>query len=322
MKPCMIAIELFLAAVGVMDDPLSYESQRKKAIKTGQPLVVFNKCDPVMVPFRVLFAESPPTGLSGYPYPCVIVSIARAGELYWLATLPSNATVDQIEKAIAERKGMKVVSQQAVPFEDSSNTFSRSRWYSILAALPGVADADLKGVGLTPYERALWTQEIATTNNAPRISRVDRRLVPLSANGISWLVPGGMQHATSGYYSNLYKYVPAGQRDYQMRLPVKNSFGSYQHELGLVREYPGGTLFVDVLSTDMGVFEVRAREKVGREWISYVVAKDAANRPAGYTGLKQSCASCHSAPDGPGTGGYAAPLVPGSDTVFSDGLFP
>lgn len=90
-----------------------------------------------------------------------------------------------------------------------------------------------------------------------------------------------------------------------------------QVEFGVVRTYPDGARFDDVLSYKGVVFEHRVREKVGGKWASSVAYKDPAARPPGYAGLKVSCASCH---DRAGTGGYAAGLVPGGDTVFSDPL--
>jgi cytochrome c len=65
------------------------------------------------------------------------------------------------------------------------------------------------------------------------------------------------------------------------------------------------------------MFEHRVRSKDSGRWYSRIEYVDEAARPDGYTGLKVSCASCHSEA---GTGKYNDGLVPGGDTVLSDPL--
>lgn len=100
-----------------------------------------------------------------------------------------------------------------------------------------------------------------------------------------------------------------------MKLRIVEEFT--QKEYGIVRTYPDGVRFDDVLKYKGVVFEHRVREKKNGVWSSRVVFEDKDARPPGYTGLKVTCASCH---DQAGSGGYAEGLVPGGDTVFSDPL--
>jgi hypothetical protein len=118
-----------------------------------------------------------------------------------------------------------------------------------------------------------------------------------------------------GWKSDLYRYVPYEPDHWIGDISVLNSFNNFQKNRGHLRSYPDGTEFHDVLSKDDVVFEHRIREKVNGKWESYVAYKNVDARPEGYTGLTQSCASCH---EKAGTGGYAVGLVPGGDTVLSD----
>ena len=58
--------------------------------------------------------------------------------------------------------------------------------------------------------------------------------------------------------------------------------------------FPEGTVAVDALfNSDGKIFEIRSQTKGKKDWTSKVVYKNPNNFPAGYKGLKQSCASCH-----------------------------
>lgn len=162
--------------------------------------------------------------------------------------------------------------------------------------------------GLQTYQRARYTQSIATRNDRPAIDSV-----PRTRTLEKWQVSGGMEGLT-GWKSTTYALIPKAHTQWTGYIQVKNSFGYFQPELGYLREFPNGTLFVDLLSHEGKVFELRAAEKQGGQWRRYVAFKDESARPAGYYGLKVTCASCHSKA---GQGDYAAPLNPGGDTVFS-----
>ena len=170
--------------------------------------------------------------------------------------------------------------------------------------------------GLARYQRARYAQRIATTNGSPSIGAIAR-----SSMIEKWRVSGGME-GISGWKSDVYKLVPKEPNTRQERIPVFNGSND-QYEWGWVRTYHPGTRFFDCLSnTKTGkVFELRERHlDEDRAWRSEVVFRDVGERPAGYHGLKVTCSSCHNHASGPGTGGYAAALVPGSDTIFSDKL--
>lgn len=164
--------------------------------------------------------------------------------------------------------------------------------------------------GLQRYRRARRTQSIAVVNGRDSIQAVSR--FGLEAK---WHVPGGML-GVEGWRSDLYRLVPNAPRVWVANIDVLNSMGYFQANRGYRRAYPAGTYFADVLSHKGKVFEVRYAEKRDDgTWDRYVAFKDAAARPAGYHGLQQRCASCHSEA---GTGVYGAGLVPGGDTVISD----
>jgi hypothetical protein len=168
--------------------------------------------------------------------------------------------------------------------------------------------------GAVEYRAATHTQSIATTDGVPRVNAVH-----ITWTDKDWHQSGGML-GLKGFVSRKFKLVPApGVSHTLARMPVKNSFGNYQHEWGIDRAYPDGTRFDDVLyNAATGViFEHRVREKLAGKWGSRVVHKDPDARPVGYTGLKKACSECHSAC---GTGDYGVALVPGGDTVFSDPL--
>ena len=196
-----------------------------------------------------------------------------------------------------------------------------------LAAL--IADVSRKPAGQQGYvvpnglyimPRARFTQRISKLLNR-QTGRFEDQIVPVPRTETEsrWQVSGGMEGLT-GWKSDRYAHWPAMPRVWVGNIAVLNSHGIYQQNRGWKREYPIGTFFLDVLSTDRGIFEVRRREKTAERWESTVEYRDHEARPEGYHGLKQACASCHNTTTGPGTGGYAAGLVSGSDTIFSHGF--
>lgn len=167
--------------------------------------------------------------------------------------------------------------------------------------------------GLVKYSRARLTQSIATTNGRPSID-----LVPIRSLEAHWRQPGGLQDVPRGMWrSDLYKFIAAGGWTWLDRLPVKNSFGFFQRELGHTRAYADGTFFADVLSNREGqVFEVRYREKVNGRWENSIAYRERSARPKGFFRIKlRQCHICH---DQAGSGGYGTGLVPGGDGVLSD----
>jgi hypothetical protein len=160
-----------------------------------------------------------------------------------------------------------------------------------------------------------YTQSVYQLYDRDRIDRVSR--AGLEAH---WHTSGGMV-GIAGVVSKKYRLVPAGGWSKVGTIQVLNSRGYSQPVRAIVRHYPDGSRFDDVLYYQGQVFEHRVRIKAKGVWKSSIIYTDVSARPPGYAGLKQSCSSCH---DQAGTGKYAsdsAPgLVPGGDGVISDPL--
>lgn len=165
------------------------------------------------------------------------------------------------------------------------------------------------------------------TNITQSISILDERdtILPVPIKKLDdkrWHQPGGLDRVDHTLYSScVYRTVlnESRIRTWIGNIGVKNSFGYIQQNRGIIREYPIGTRFDEVLTNTQTnrVFEQRTREKSRDGWLSVVNYSDPESRPNGYTGLTVSCSSCHNSA---GTGGYATGLVPGGDTVLSDPL--
>lgn len=174
-------------------------------------------------------------------------------------------------------------------------------------------------VDAVEYTPAYYTQSVfrlAPNFNAVAVPTI-RRVAIKELPDRRWLRSGGMLGVKDELYTST-KYRSGGPPTYKVELiPVKNSSGFYQQELGLTRIYPEGARFDDILSNEWGVvFEHRMRIKGdGGKWQSEVLYRDVLARPKGYEGLKTTCASCHNEA---GTGDYGVGLVPGGDTVLSD----
>ncbi len=205
----------------------------------------------------------------------------------------------------------------------------------IAAALAFVAPAQEAGAvrpslpaNAKRYEPEQYTQSLSKLNDRPTI---ERTRIDKMAN-TDWHQSGGIR-GLKDVTSEKFRTNTAPHR--VELVTVKNGFvrtdlgelakkgqvrGKVveeitQREFGIVRTYPDGTRFDDVLRYKGETFEHRMREKRAGLWVSKVLFKDATKYPPGYTGLTVTCASCH---EQAGTGGYAEGLVPGGDSVFSD----
>jgi hypothetical protein len=167
--------------------------------------------------------------------------------------------------------------------------------------------------GSERYREATVTQSIFVLDNMDTI-----RPVPVSSLESKWHQSGGMDGLT-GWRSEKWRLVPEpGVHNALGRIGVKNSYGYTQHHVGLVRSYPVGSRFDDLLyGPDGRLFEHRSRRKQTKGWVSELLYENEEARPKGYSGLKVSCMSCHGES---GSGKYGAGLVPGGDTVLSDPL--
>lgn len=172
--------------------------------------------------------------------------------------------------------------------------------------------------GAVKFASAKDTQSIYVLTDANNQSWniIDR--FPINKLEDKWRVSGGMI-GIKGWKSDKYYTPPKGKdvETWTEYVDVTNSFGYTQKNKAIVRKYPDGTRFDDILSVDGIVFEHRVRMKQEGAWRSSVVYEDKSSRPEGYNGLRQSCSSCHREA---GTGKYASGLVPGGDTVLSHPL--
>lgn len=166
------------------------------------------------------------------------------------------------------------------------------------------------------YDPARFTQSLSQTRpvGSPFFVRQTLAVRIADLPDTDWHQSGGM-HGIRGVTSLKYRLGDA--RSAYAPIPVKNTFGYHQAEMGIVRTYPDGTRFDDVLYYRGKVFEHRTRQKADGAWSNTVAYKDEAARPPGYTGLKVTCASCHNRS---GKGDYGLGLNPGGDGVFSDPL--
>lgn len=271
-----------------------YATAYAEASKTGRPLVVFVNTSSRKIQGCVTVRVD---ALNGDPTPRVFATNidAKTGH---------SGPVDSSDESILATV-QRTVSRQAIPFrlpsaERDADDLGRRAWPKSVPFPEGAIR----------YRPSRFTQEIAVTNDRDRITPVPRsRLLA------KWHQSGGME-GISGYRSDLYKLLADEPRTGIVNIPVWNG-SNYQNNRGWRRDYADGTKFFDVLSnTETGkVFELRMAEKKSGEWTRKVIFSDHAERPMGYTGLSQSCASCH---DEAGSGNYGVGLVPGSDTIISD----
>lgn len=167
-------------------------------------------------------------------------------------------------------------------------------------------------------------EKFTSAKNTQAIGILDERdfirPVPITALESKWQSPGGLE-GVQGWTQQKYRFVPSQRqvRRWIGNIGVRNSSGYIQQNRGLLRDYPDGTRFDEVLTNSRTgvVFEHRVREKIAGVWKSEVHHKDEENFPTGYTGLKVTCSSCHGQA---GSGEYGVGLIPGGDTVLSDPL--
>lgn len=185
--------------------------------------------------------------------------------------------------------------------------------------------------GAKGYTGASWTQSIFVLNDRDvirpfRIRKMDDR---------RWHQPGGLEGLT-GWRSDKYRTLPQKLRPRYWigNVTVENGIwtGRYkadgkpqnyeQQNRGMLRQYPDGTRFDEVLVNvalqPEQVFEHRVREKHDGKWLSDIVYRNPKARPEGYQPVSLTqCAGCHTEA---GTGKYNDGLVPGGDGVLSDPL--
>ncbi len=219
----------------------------------------------------------------------------------------------------------------------AAETFAFHQWGRIpdAAAQPGGPwPPELEfpaGIDPQPYERALYTQEIAITTGTDGIDRDSITRVPRSFLELKWRYSGGLDPKVD-WTSTLYKSKNLKAKHWIGDIVVKNGINKVSYDNGRTWfptayettqkhrghrvEFADGTRFFDVLSTPKGVFEIRERRKVRGKW-DYIVHQEFPERaPAGYAGSMKlkDCRTCHVEA---GTGSYGAGLVPGGDETLS-----
>jgi len=154
--------------------------------------------------------------------------------------------------------------------------------------------------GMKFYRQTRHSQRFANTNGVDGITMVHRDQDDVWQNAetvvnpnriFPFRVSGGMDEA-KGWQSRTAVYVPPGKTIvvWQQRSPVGRE---RQFLPKLHWSYPEGTIFADMLVYERQVFELRMRKKARGEWHSRV-AYVSGVKPPGHTGLKKTCADCHS----------------------------
>lgn len=304
---------LILSPQSVLDADYDYTRAQNRAIEKDQFLVTWVGEPPAFEMDNTETAYSSPW--ADYRSGDVTISGPAAdGKRIYYATI-SRPTRQQVQAALAQAANQLASERSArlkatpFPFPPSSARHDDN----LEAAGPWPEGLD-RPDDMQRYRRAHYTQSIAVVNDRDSITPVDRGALPEK----KWLMSGGLL-GFEGFRSDLYRNSTASRAvPFIANIDVLNSLGYIQQNRGWRRVYPDGSRFMDVLSKNGKVFEVRERRKESGVWKSEVIFEDEKARPIGYTGLGLKCSSCHNGTDGPGTGGYAVGLVPGSDTVFSD----
>lgn len=283
-----------------------------ESIRTGKPLVTFvgmkSFVGGTSLAKDAVVCEADSLG-SEYPAKCVTIGVPSGRRVYWFRTL-ENPTTNLIWVAISQSNGPGPgrESLKARPFAWPLPSARHDD--DLMAAGPWPYDLEFPSE-MKRYKRAEMTQRIAVTNDRDTIEPVSR--LQLDAK---WHQSGGML-GIDDFRSDLYRYLPEPPKVWVGDIAVLNSFGHYQNNRGWKAQFPDGSKFLDVLSKDGDVFEIRERKKEEGRWQSAIVYENEKARPIGYTGLNVSCNSCHKEA---GQGGYAVGLAPGGDGVLSVGF--
>lgn len=268
---------------------LSYSAGMRESISTGLPLVTFIGYEPTPIKGAIVCQAE---RLPGYEDKSIVVSKPEGGSLYWIATvrgLTREPTVAEIEKEVhrplaapfAQSEPLQLPARQTA---DDSPWLSSSETNKIKAIWPEKLQFP---AGLKFYSLAPRYQNLYTMNNG---SFKGRNIDPLHDEHHPFLVSGGMADLT-GWGSMKGLDIPYGKR---IKVWEENTD---VRAFSLVPRwrwrFPTGTVAYDVLYTKAGIFEIRTQERTDDGWATKVLHRDKEAVPSGYTGLQQSCASCH-----------------------------
>ncbi len=234
----------------------------------------------------------------------VVISGRWKKQAQAIYTVLTNPTMQEIKTALAKaQQKYKVEGQIVIPKSLALSFEDRAK----------IVDGDSIEVssllkGMIPYKRAKFTQSIVVENDRDKISKVSRNNLESK-----WHQSGGMLGLD--FQSDVYLNPIAATPDIWVgNIGVLNSDGFIQQNRGYKLLFHNDSKFMDVLSHNGKVFELRQREKTNGKWASSILFESAKHRPRGYVGLTVSCNSCHNQA---GTGGYGSGLVPGGDGVLS-----
>ena len=270
----------------LMSGNIEYEEALTKSVKSGRSLIVFVNCQQHSI--RNAWTTRVDS-LYGDKGPKVLL-VLPDGKTFFKLGVEWNRT--DIEEAVTYREGQ--VSQRAIPFalsdrqsksaqpDDSGPWLSRAESKRVEAIWPGVFPPNLKFYALAPRYQNLYTMNGGSFKG--------RDIDPLHDEHHPFLVSGGME-SMSGWGSVKGLDVPEGKK---IKVWEENTD---VRAFALVPRYrwrfPEGTVAYDVLYTKNGIFEIRTQKRTKAGWSTEIVHKDADVVPVGYTGLRQSCSSCH-----------------------------
>lgn len=278
-----------------LDYPYTYYEGQKQAKEQDKRLVVFVNVQPRHInglDYVPSFAKT----LEGYPAKCIVVTYP--GGQQWKATFTTE-TDAEIVAAMSERK----VSRAAVPFqqqnaqrEEPEDGASSAPWYT-KEEHDNVKKRWPKGVlfpaGLRFYSMRPLYQKMYTMNNGN--SRFADPTTIHDAEGPEhhpFIVSGGMAGIT-GWHSTKGLAIPTGSKILAWK--ENTDVRAFSLVPRWRWRFPEGTVAVDALSNSKGeFFEIRTQTREEDGWSTKVIYKDLENAPTGYTGLEQSCSSCHS----------------------------
>lgn len=174
-----------------------------------------------------------------------------------------------------------------------------------------------KPEGMKRYAKTQYSQYLSITNGFDsvemfRLSSDDNLFRRVNPNRIFPIAVSGGLHDSNGWKSEGRIAIPKGQ---YVRVWGERVEAGVRRPLPRTAwQFPEGTIFADLLSTDKGLFELRTITKVNGGWKFRTAYKDWSKAPANYVGARKACNECHErAGEQPGYGISWR----GSDGIFS-----
>jgi hypothetical protein len=254
------------------------------AKREQKPIAVFVGVEKRAVPGAICLRVD---ALNGSAKPRIVVGNPdEVGKLFTPA-----ASDEDLRKAVQPTAAApfdRSSSSPAPAIADGSPWLSRAETDKVKSTWPESLQwpTNLKLYALTPRYQSMFTMDGGR----------DRFAVPTTIHDAEgpehhpFIVSGGMQGLT-GWRSAKGLDVPDGKKIAVWK--ENTDVRAFSLVPRWRWKFPVGTVAYDVLSTDAGVFEIRTQTRAEDGWETKVTHRDADKAPAGYTGLNQSCASCH-----------------------------